>query len=623
MTSTPAVLEVRVGRGDPASISLVPGNVLDPTSVGKKGMWRVDGAGVMEVHGYLYYDGACLYVQSADLAAPLLVNKRRVSTAWTEVQLGSTIELGQTELMYRSDEGAAEYDDSDATVARPFEAEAERMRSMAMGAPPERADTTAPQDLTAEPRPAFRPGGGAFSNRGRDDESTRFAPIEGLAGPASARQLETAPPSGHLSLSRPAAGAAPMSGGYGTAPPSAQPQPMTGPMSLSAYGGGAGGPTGPMSVGQGVPMPMGPMGMAPPPGGPMQPPMPGMGMGGMGGMGMGMGTPGGGMMAGGVPGMPGGGGMMPMGMPGMGPGQPGMPAQGMGGMPGMPGMPGVPGMPGPYGSGGGTLVLPPGAQAAAMNGGGMAPWGAAAGPGGHLTMPGQAAPPRTALEKAKQQWNALSGPKKAIYVILPFALLSGYFLLADDDEPVQRARPRVTLDAGAAAAAAGAAGAGASAGPAPNGSAPAAGSGAAAATATGGGAPAGTGSAAATHAATTAAGAGGAPNAGAGSGAAAGGAGGGPAANGGGNSGGSGGGASAGTVSAAAAGGGPTDGGVVLTNLPANKKTKERAAADAWAEGNFEVAVRIYDELAQQNPQNPAFREAARILRERLDGGAH
>ena len=48
------------------------------------------------------------------------------------------------------------------------------------------------------------------------------------------------------------------------------------------------------------------------------------------------------------------------------------------------------------------------------------------------------------------------------------------------------------------------------------------------------------------------------------------------------------------------------------------KKTQERLAADAWTEGNFELASRLYGELSTQHPENPAFREAARICHEKM-----
>jgi hypothetical protein len=51
-------------------------------------------------------------------------------------------------------------------------------------------------------------------------------------------------------------------------------------------------------------------------------------------------------------------------------------------------------------------------------------------------------------------------------------------------------------------------------------------------------------------------------------------------------------------------------------------RTNERMAADTWAEGNYELAGRMYEELARQHPENPAFSEAAAILRQKVDAGA-
>ncbi len=69
------------------------------------------------------------------------------------------------------------------------------------------------------------------------------------------------------------------------------------------------------------------------------------------------------------------------------------------------------------------------------------------------------------------------------------------------------------------------------------------------------------------------------------------------------------------------------DAGVLPPSLAAppaapGKKTSERAAADAWAEGNYADAAKMYDELAAQNPGNPAYKEAARILREKMSAPA-
>jgi thioredoxin-like negative regulator of GroEL len=54
---------------------------------------------------------------------------------------------------------------------------------------------------------------------------------------------------------------------------------------------------------------------------------------------------------------------------------------------------------------------------------------------------------------------------------------------------------------------------------------------------------------------------------------------------------------------------------------PASVDRRERMAADYVATGQFEQAAQLYDRLAIDHPENPAFREAARILRTKLDAG--
>jgi hypothetical protein len=63
------------------------------------------------------------------------------------------------------------------------------------------------------------------------------------------------------------------------------------------------------------------------------------------------------------------------------------------------------------------------------------------------------------------------------------------------------------------------------------------------------------------------------------------------------------------------------------TPPPANSSTvdggdrRERTAADYVSTGQYEQAAQIYDQLAQEHSENPAFGEAARILRRKLDAG--
>jgi hypothetical protein len=53
----------------------------------------------------------------------------------------------------------------------------------------------------------------------------------------------------------------------------------------------------------------------------------------------------------------------------------------------------------------------------------------------------------------------------------------------------------------------------------------------------------------------------------------------------------------------------------------ANSDRRERQAADFVAQHAYDQAIRIYDQLAVERPQNPAFREAARILRAKIQTG--
>lgn len=293
-----SVIEIRTGRGEPRSIALTPGSALDPTSVGRSGMWRIEGRGVLDVHAYFYYDGAALYVQSADEEAPVLVNKHRVACAWTEVRMPSTIELGDTHLVYRID--VAVYDDGDATVAQaapddgePPSSELVESRTAERNAayfdpnagafPPTEMSPAAvyPSAMpTTRTAPLQLPNGGPSRSggsippaaaaapvpygSGNFDDSTRLQPIEDLlpggmppppaAGrPAGAQQIPSM---------RPAAGAPMMPPGMMGAPPH---DGMAAPQfsDVTARMPGAGGGGNMMMHGGGMPM-AGPGGPMPP-----------------------------------------------------------------------------------------------------------------------------------------------------------------------------------------------------------------------------------------------------------------------------------------------------------------------------------------------------------------------
>jgi len=51
------------------------------------------------------------------------------------------------------------------------------------------------------------------------------------------------------------------------------------------------------------------------------------------------------------------------------------------------------------------------------------------------------------------------------------------------------------------------------------------------------------------------------------------------------------------------------------------KKTTEREAVDAVAAGQYELAAKLYEQLAKEHPETPAYKEAARILRAKAKKG--
>ena len=100
--ATTHVIEIEAGIGEPAFIPLSMGHELQPISVGKKGMWRIESPRVLDVHAFVYFDGTSLFLQSADEQNAASVDGYRVGKAWTELHAPCTIEVGSARLRYRS-----------------------------------------------------------------------------------------------------------------------------------------------------------------------------------------------------------------------------------------------------------------------------------------------------------------------------------------------------------------------------------------------------------------------------------------------------------------------------------------------------------------------------------------
>ncbi len=254
-SETTHVLEIESGIGEPAFIPLTLGQELSPISVGKKGMWRIESPRVLDVHAFVYFDGAALFIQSADEQSAAMVDGQPVGKAWTELAAPCRIEIGQARLRFRSLMPAPLEEQEERTVA--FEVPVQKhgtlqMTPSAVGLQP--ASPSAARGIPAKPERPFAPG--EFSHR--SDDATRVAPLE--TSKAGRR------PGGDESMRaavRPAAGMPPSnmsaSGGYAVphTSPSGQPLIMHTPNGMPGMPHGAMQPS--MSHSGGVPVPMTPV----------------------------------------------------------------------------------------------------------------------------------------------------------------------------------------------------------------------------------------------------------------------------------------------------------------------------------------------------------------------------
>jgi hypothetical protein len=71
-----------------------------PMSVGRRGDWRVEGDGVMDVHAFLVFDGRTLFVCSASPWTPAFVCGHPVGSEWTPLGPGGRVALGRAGITY-------------------------------------------------------------------------------------------------------------------------------------------------------------------------------------------------------------------------------------------------------------------------------------------------------------------------------------------------------------------------------------------------------------------------------------------------------------------------------------------------------------------------------------------
>ena len=96
------ILEIRAGNSQRSFLELQPGVAVQPMSIGRVGMWQIDAPDVLDVHAFVYFDGRALFVQSASAANPAKGNGQAIGTAWQQIEIPCTIEIGRARLVYLS-----------------------------------------------------------------------------------------------------------------------------------------------------------------------------------------------------------------------------------------------------------------------------------------------------------------------------------------------------------------------------------------------------------------------------------------------------------------------------------------------------------------------------------------
>lgn len=281
--ATTHVIEIETGIGEPAFIPLAMGHELQPISVGKKGMWRIESPRVLDVHAFVYFDGNSLFLQSADESNSASVDGFRVGKAWTELHAPCMIEVGQARLRFRSliadDNQATELAMSPPVQAPPggpgsmpgnsmpvaAAPPPPRMQSGPRGAIPQPAPSSSPVAFPKADRP-FKPG--EFASAPDEGESTRIAPLETTGGGRMASGGHARPPPTQVQgamagMPAPGYGAPPQGFDHDQPPPTPMQQgfdpnqPPYGPPGGQGYPNGSGaylamGPNGPGAPQQGA-----------------------------------------------------------------------------------------------------------------------------------------------------------------------------------------------------------------------------------------------------------------------------------------------------------------------------------------------------------------------------------
>ena len=143
-------IEVHVGYVKRRSVLLTPGQVLEPLSIGSRADFCVDAADVAPVHGYIYYDGATLFLRSASSNTPVLVDGSPVPQEWMTVCPPCEIKLGLACLWLRA---VASPEDQTLVMSKGQAEAARRAMPQARGETEAAFSSGTPQQSPAAPTP--------------------------------------------------------------------------------------------------------------------------------------------------------------------------------------------------------------------------------------------------------------------------------------------------------------------------------------------------------------------------------------------------------------------------------------------------------------------------------------
>ncbi|WP_156338111.1 FHA domain-containing protein [Chondromyces crocatus] len=103
------MIEIRIGSGEPQCQRIIPGEPMGPLLVGTSGAWMLSAPGVAAEHAEFYFDGAQLFLRSVDMVAPTMVNGQAVLGVWTPLDPSSEVLLGGARLWFGPDPSAGGY----------------------------------------------------------------------------------------------------------------------------------------------------------------------------------------------------------------------------------------------------------------------------------------------------------------------------------------------------------------------------------------------------------------------------------------------------------------------------------------------------------------------------------